>query len=189
MYKYFKLFFLITILVYIQGCLNVETKEYSFEIKKDGSGKGKIRFVNIMTDSKDSANLIETDYRELIDNYLKGNKLDNEYPKVKNIKKKLFEEDKQLVGELTFEFDNISKARFYKYGDNGPWCYYLGSGALGSLGANETFFSSNGEYGGEHMPIIFWEGNQKKFEFKTTLKSPDNSTKSLIDFWKKLGEN
>jgi hypothetical protein len=189
MFKFVKYILFLVFVAYLQGCLNVETKEYLFELKKDGSGKAKIRFINIMTDSKDSANLIEADYRELIDNYLKGNKLDEEFPKVKNIRKRLLEEDNQLVGELTFEFDDLKKAKFYKYGDNGPWCYYLGSDIFGSLGSKESFFSSNGEFGGENMPLIFWDGNQKKFEFKTTIKSSDQSTRSLIDLWKKLGEN
>ncbi len=169
---------------YIQGCLGVETKEYTFKMKKDGSGEVTIKYINIMTDSKDSAGIPEADYQELIDTYMKGHKLEEDYPEAKNIEKRLFEEDNQLCGEVKFEFDDITKFKFYKYKDKGPWCYYLSADMFGS----EQYFSSNGTYGGEKMPVIFWEGDQKTFEFKTVVSAPAKNTMSLLVLWKSKGE-
>jgi hypothetical protein len=179
------IFFIAVFTVYMQGCLVVETKEYTFKMKKNGSGEVTIKYINIMTDSKDSAGVPETDYQDLIDSYLKGHKLKEEFPEAKNIKKRLFEEDNQLCGEVKFEFDDITKFKFYKYKERGPWCYYLSAGMFGG----EQYFSSNGTYGGENMPVIFWDGGQKTFEFKTTVTSPGKNTMSLIDMWKSKGEN
>jgi len=169
------------------GCLTVETKEYSFKLKKGKSGEGRIKYINIMSDQKDSASAVEQDYRELIDSYLNGDKIKDEFPNIRIKKKRLYEEDNQLVGEVTFEFDDITKVRFYKYKDSGPWCYYLGSGfSMGRL--SESYFSSDGTWGGENMPVIFWDGTQKEFEFKTTVTAPEKNTLSLLDMWKERGE-
>jgi len=178
------IFLIAVFAVYIQGCLVVETKEYTFSMKKNGSGEVTIKYINIMTDSKDSAGVPETDYQDLIDSYLKGHKLQEEFPEAKNIEKRLFEEDNQLCGEVKFEFDDITKFKFYKYKDKGPWCYYLSAGMFGG----EQYFSSNGTYGGENMPVIFWDGGEKTFEFKTTVTQPAKNTMSLLDLWKSKGE-
>jgi hypothetical protein len=170
--------------VYVQGCLTVETKEYTFKVKKNGSGEVTIKYINIMTDSKDSAGVPESDYTELIDSYLKGRKIQEEYPDAKNMEKRLFEEDNQLCGEVKFEFDDITNLKFYRYKDKGPWCYYISGGFLGG----EQYFSSNGTYGGQNMPVIFWDGDQKTFEFKTTVTTPAKNTMSLLELWKTKGE-
>lgn len=180
--------FLLSFLLPLSGCLTVETKEYSFKLKKGKSGEGSVRYINIMTDSKDSAGVPEADYRDLIDQYLKGDKLKEEYPNVKIIKKHLFEEDNQLCGEITFEFEDITKVKFYKYKDEGPWCYYLGTGGMGFMGGSESYFSSNGTWGGETMPVIFWDGSQKEFKFKTSVTAPGKGTMSLLDIWNQKGE-
>lgn len=140
-----------------------------------------------MTDNKDSAAAVEQDYSELIDSYMNGDKIKDEFPNIRVKKKRLYEEDNQLVGELTFEFDDITKVKFYKYKDEGPWCYYLAS-PLGFQGMSESYFSSNGTWGGENMPVIFWDGKQKEFEFKTTITAPEKNTLSLLDMWKQKGE-
>lgn len=177
---------LITLLIAVQfiGCLVVETKEYTFKIKKDNSGSGSIKFINIMSDIKDTTGSIQEDYNLLIDSYLKGEKLLEDLPNVKNVKKRLFEEDNQLCGEITFDFDDITKMKFYKYKDIGPWCYCLAP-SFSFTGSSEAFFSSNGTYGGEYMPVIFWDGDVRKFEFKTTLTAQTETTKSLLHLWKK----
>lgn len=137
-----------------------------------------------MSDNKDSTGVIEADYDDLIGSYLKGNKLEEEFAGIKNVKKRLFEEDNQLCGDMTFEFSDIKNLGFYKYKEDGPWCYYIKA----SYTSNEEFFSSNGTWGSEKMPVIFWDGSQREFEFKTTVTTPGNKTLSLLDFWKKKGE-
>ncbi|MCI0448614.1 MAG: hypothetical protein L0Y79_02370 [Chlorobi bacterium] len=167
----------------LMGCLTVETKEYSFKLKKGNSGEGRIKYINIMR-SEDSATTIENDYDELINSYLKGNKPEDEILGVKNVKKRLFEEDNHLCGEITFEFDDITTLKFYKYKDD-VWCYHIPASGFGIFGGSESFFSSNGTYGGENMPVVFWSGKGKEFEFKTTVYQPDPKNVSLLEIWKK----
>ncbi len=167
-----------------QGCLTVETKEFDFKVKKDNSGSGVIKYINILSDKKDSVSTTDSDYRDLIDSYLNGDRITDEMPGIKNARKKLYEEDNQLCGEITFDFDDITKLRFYKYKEEGPWCYYLGFTPMGLMGGSETYFSSNGSYGGESMPVIFWDGDKKELKFKTTMTQPSGTTVSLLDQWK-----
>ena len=141
MKKIIPVLLLVVFAFYFQGCLTVETKEYTFKVKKDGSGEAVIKYINIMTDSKDSAGIPEKDYQDLINSYIKGDKLQEDYPHAKNMKKRLFEEDNQLCGEVKFDFDDITQFKFYKYKDKGPWCYYVTS-SLGMFGG-EQYFSSN----------------------------------------------
>jgi len=186
MKKIFTLFILSYFVITIQGCLTVETKDYYFKIKKDNSGEGWIRYSNIMTD-KDTAGSVETDYQTLIESYLNGDALKNDMPNIKITDKRLYEEDDQLCGELKFTFDDITKLKFYKYKDTCPWCYHFSSFEM--IGGTESYFSSNGTYGGENMPVIFWDGTQKEFKFKTTVSQPGKSTKSLLEIWKQKGGN
>ncbi len=174
--------------LYFTGCLTIESKEYSFKLNKDKSGSGAIKYINIMSENKDSVSTIESDYQELIDSYLNGEKLKEDLTGVKNLKKHLFEEDNQLCGEVTFDFDDISKLKFYKYKDSGPWCYYLSIFSRGLMGGTESYFSSNGTYGGENMPIIFWDGKEKEFTFKTTFTAPGKSATSLLNIWREKGD-
>lgn len=175
--------------VYFAGCLTMESKEYSFKIDKEKSGHGSIKFVNIMSDNKDSVSTIDSDYNDLIDSYYKGEKISEDLPSVKNMKKRLFEEDNQLCGEVTFDFDDITKVKFYKYKESGPWCYYLSFFSMGLMGGTESYFSSNGTFGGESMPVIFWDGKQKEFNFKTTFTAPGKSAISLLGMWKEKKDN
>jgi hypothetical protein len=185
MKKIFTLLLLCYLILSIQGCLTVETKEYSFKLTKDNSGEGTIRFINIMTD-KDTLDAVQTDYQTLIDSYINGDALNQDLPNAQIISKKLYEEDDQLCGEVKFKFDDIKKLKFYKYKDTGPWCYHFSTFDL--MGGSESYFSSNGTYGGQDMPVIFWDGTQKEFKFKTTVTAPGKKTKSLLEIWQEKGE-
>lgn len=170
----------------LAGCLTVETKEYSYDLKSGNSGSGKIKYINIMR-TDDSASTIEADYQDLITSYLKGNKPEDEMLGVKNVKKRLFEEDNHLCGELTFDFDDITSLKFFNY--NGKvWAYNLSSNSMGLFGGNESYFSSNGTFGGENMPVIFWDSKDKEFEFKTTVSQNDKKNTGLLNIWRQKGE-
>lgn len=172
--------------VNIIGCLNVETKEYSYKLKNDKSGSGKIKYINIMR-SDDSSTTIEADYQDLITSYVKGNKPEDEMTGVKNVKKRLFEEDNYLCGELTFDFDDITTLKFFNY--NGKvWAYSLSANSSGLFGGSETYFSSNGTFGGDDMPVIFWDSKEKVFEFKTVFSQENKKNTGLLDMWKQKGE-
>ncbi len=170
----------------LTGCLTVETKEYSYKLKDGKSGSGKIKYINIMR-SDDSSTTIEADFQDLITSYLKGNKPEDEMTGVKNVKKRLFEEDNYLCGEMTFDFDDITTLKFYNY--NGKvWAYNLSANSMGLFGGNESYFSSNGTFGGDNMPVIFWDQKNKEFEFKTTISQNEKKNTGLLNLWKQKGE-
>lgn len=172
---------LFTVIISFAGCLTMESKEYSFKLDKGNSGSGKIKYINIMH-TMDSAITPEAEYEDLVNNYLNGNKPEDEMLGVKNVKKRLFEEDNQLCGEITFDFDDITTLKFFNY-EGKVWAYSLGSASL--FGGGESFFSSNGKHGGENMNVIFWDGNEKEIKFKTTISQNDKKNESLLDIWKK----
>src|SRR5258707_10200844 len=76
---------ILLLLFQLSGCLSVESKEYSFTLKKDKSGKGVIKFINLMSDKKDSLSTIESDYQDLLNNYIKGSKIEDDMQGLKNI--------------------------------------------------------------------------------------------------------
>lgn len=183
-----KLLLLLIILiasVNLIGCLAVDTKEYYFKLNKDNSGEGKIKYINIMR-TVDSAGSVDADYDELINSYLRGQMPENEMMGLKNVKKRLFEEDNHLCGEITFEFDDITTLKFFNY-KNSVWAYYLGASSMGLLGGSEVFFSSNGTYGEANMPVIFWSNAEKEFRFKTTAAPTETEKESMLSTWKERG--
>ena len=172
-------------MVSLSGCLTFETKEYSYKLKDGTSGTGKIKYINIMR-VDDSTTVIEDDYKDLVNSYLNGSKPEDEMTGVKNVKKRLFEEDNKLCGEITFDFDDLAALKFFKYKDI-VWTYNIAPGSFGFFGGVESFFSSNGTYGGEHMPVIFWDAKTKELLFKTTVSQNDKKTISLLEIWKEKG--
>lgn len=175
--------FLFIFSVSLIGCLTVETKEYSYKLKDGNKGSGKIKYINIMR-TVDSATTMETEYRELIDSYLNGNKPEDEMLGVKNVKKRLFEEDNHLCGEITFDFDDITSLKFYNYKGK-IWTFALTGNSI--FGGNESYFSSNGTFGGENMPVIFWDNGENELNFKTTVSQNDKKNESFLEIWKKNG--
>lgn len=125
--------FLFVLAASFAGCLTMESKEYSFKLTDGKKGSGKIKYINIMH-TMDSASTPEAEYEDLVTNYLNGKKPEDEMLGVRNVKKRLFEEDNQLCGEITFDFDDISTVKFYRYKDL-IWAYSLGGGSL--FGGNE----------------------------------------------------
>lgn len=185
MKKILLLFVIVICSANLIGCLAVETKEYYFKLNKDKSGEGTIKYINIMR-TVDSAGSVDADYDELINSYLRGTMPENEMMGVKNVKKRLFEEDNHLCGEITFEFDDITTLKFFNY-KNSVWAYYLGSSSMGLLGGSETYFSSNGTYGEANMPVIFWTNAEKEFRFKTVSPPSETVKESLLGTWKDKG--
>lgn len=185
MKRYFSALILFILAVSFAGCLTMESKEYSFKLKDGNKGSGSIKYINIMH-TMDSASTPETEYEDLVTNYLNGSKPEDEMLGVKNVKKRLFEEDNQLCGEITFDFDDITSLKFFNY-KNKVWSYSLGGGNS-IFGGSETFFSSNGTHGGENMNVIFWDGDEKEFTFKTTVSQNDKKNESLLDIWKKKND-
>ena len=52
---------------------------------------------------------------------------------------------------------------------------------LGTLLETESYDNSNGYYGGEIMPVVFWESTLSKVNLITAITTPDETTVSLLD--------
>ena len=164
----------------LSSCLTCEKKEYVFEFTGPESGKLTIRFINIFSNNIDSVGELKTDYDELINMWLDGEKIERDYPSATKFKKRLYEANGQLCGEVSMEFSSLKAVRLYRYDSKSP--YMLNTTTMPDDG--ETFLSSNGEYGGDYMPVIFWRPDNTTLRLATSVAKPDSSTVSMLDMWK-----
>jgi hypothetical protein len=181
----FFLFLLITIFsVFIfSGCLTVESKEYTIKLKTDYSGEATIKFVNILSEADDTLDISADDFRQLMEFYVQGAQLEKENPGYHNVKKRLFEQDGMLCGEVTFTFDSLSALRIYKYDKDSPYMYFVGNPL-----SSEQFVESNGTFGYDWMPVAFWQKDAKELYLKTKVVSEVVHHRSLLKNFKEWQE-
>jgi len=159
------------------GCLTFESKEYSWKINADGSGNGKIVWRNFYSNGNEEEDASGEDFVSLINDYLEGQSLDDEKDAFKNVKKRLFVEGGVICGEMTFEFGNYTDAGFYRYKNDGPYMFMLAM-------SDESYFKSNGDWGGDDFQVIFWPGNTKEITLVTSLGDPDeDGAVNLMDYY------
>lgn len=173
------LFFLALLL---SSCLTIEEKEYTFEIKEDGSGSLRIKYINILSMKDDTATVTKSDFQELVTNYIEGDQLGQDYPDAVIRSKRIFEEGGVLCGEVIIDFKTLRSVGIYQYDPNCPYMFNINS-----FLDSESFVSSNGEYGGDIMPVVFWPNNLSRLKLSTSITNPDETTISLLDeyrLWK-----
>jgi len=160
------------------GCLTAEKKEVHLNLNDDGkSGSGRIIFTGISSSPGDSADVTKEDFNTLIAEYYQGRKIEMDNKGMKNVHKKLYRQDGKLVGEIDFDFDDISAIGIYRYKNTGPYMFYTVAEGFFTSGQYE---SSNGTYLGEKMPVIFWDSTQQELFYKMSLSSPQEPKKSLL---------
>lgn len=175
--KNMKLFFpLLLIAVLFSSCLTVEKKEYSFQLKDSNSGTLTIKFVNIMSMKDDALDVSQSDFEELIANYIEGNEIEMDYEKALVRSKRLFEEAGVLCGEVIIDFDELASVGLFQYDSKSPLMFNVGS-----FLDSETYLKSNGEYGGEVMPVVFWPKSLKTLTLTTYITDPDETTVGLMN--------
>lgn len=176
------LFLLLTCLILagLSSCLTCEKKEYIFQFTGERSGRLTIRYINIFCNSLDSSGEVQADYDELINMWLKGEKIERDFPKATSFTKRLFEQDGQLCGEVTMEFDDLRAVRLYQRQEQGPIMFSMSA----VTDDGENFLQTNGDFGGEHMPVIFWPPDSRTLRFVTSIARPDSTTVSLLNTWK-----
>ena len=186
--RYFseKVFIAVLTSFLLGGCLTSEYKEYKYRINEDGSGEGKIRFVNIVAQDDEGKDVSFKDFDELIDDYLSGEKFEEENPALIILGKRLYEEENKLVGEVEFMFNSIDSLGFYRNSscECGPILYYISE-------LYETLFETNGKYLGRDrdFPIIIWKPETNEFYFKTYVQEDLYGTRSLLPDYKIWKEN
>ncbi len=164
----------------LSGCLTCDEKEYTFTFITPSIGKLTIKYKNIYSVAKDNTFDLDKDYEELINFWLKGQKLEKDFPKAKNIKKRLFEENGTLCGEVTMDFYNIKDVRLFRYADKGPYMFSLQA----FNDDNEELVKSNGTMGGDQMPVLFWEPGIKKIKITTKIGASENAAKyPMLNKW------
>lgn len=167
----------------LSSCLTVERKEYRFELADANSGKLTIKYINLLSIMDEENDVSEEDFEQLLTDYIEGDQLEKEYPNAKSINKRLFEENGTLCGEVIIEFENLVDAGLYRHDKKSPLMFYINSG-LGT----ETFLLSDGKYGGETMPVVFWDKKKKDLMVVTSVTQPDETTVSLIGEYNKWRE-
>jgi hypothetical protein len=160
----------------LNGCLTCEKKEYTFELTGKNSGKLTIKYINIMSVMDDSTDVSSDDFDELVNSYLYGDQIESDYPDATNIQKNIYEENGMLCAVVTMEFATLDGVKLFQYDKKSPFMMSLGN-ALDT----ETFFESNGTFGGENMPVVFWPSTLKTLSLMTQVTSPDETTLSLVD--------
>ncbi len=167
------------LLILLPGCLTVESKEYRIRLRTDHSGEATITFLNIMSESDDTLDTSQEDFEHLIDFYLQGTDLEKQNPGFRNVKKRLYEENGVLNGELTLTFDSLAALRLFKFDKDSPYMYFVGSPL-----STEQFVESNGTFGREWMPVVFWESDARDLYVKTRIVSEVTFHRSLLPQFK-----
>lgn len=171
-----KLTILIFLAICVSSCLTIEKKEYTFEVNADGSGSLRIKFINILSMKDDTANVTKSDFQELVTNYIEGNQMQQDYPDATVRSKRLFEENGVLCGEVILDFKTFRSVGIYQYDLNCPYMFNVNS-----FLDSEAFVSSNGDYGGDIMPVVFWPKTLTRLKLTTSVTNPDETTLSLVD--------
>jgi len=171
--------FLIILSVSLSSCLTVEKKVYTFELKDSNSGTLTVKYINILSMKDDTTDISDTDFEELISGYIEGGQIEEDYADAVVRSKRLFEEDGVLCGEVIIDFKNLRSVGLFQYDNKSPFMFNIGS-----FLESETFLNSNGEYGGDIMPVVFWPKSFKTFNLTTYVTSPDETTISLLENYK-----
>ena len=170
----------VAITLMLSSCLTVERKEYVFQFTDKTSGKLIITFYNIMSVAENGLDVSEKDFTELTSEYLEGNKLAQEYPDARVRNARLYEKDGKLCGKVIVYFEKPEDVKLYQHQGKGDYMLYINMA--------EYYQSSNGIYGGQNMPVVFWDRNLKELRLTTTFTPPDGKVVSLAEkfrAWKK----
>lgn len=160
------------------SCLTVEKKEYHFELTGEESGILTIKYINIMSVGEKGENL-ENDFKELIDQYIEGDLIERDYPFASLLSKRLFEENGVLCGEVRLCFSELSAVKLFQYKKDQAKMLNLNPQS-----GIEKYVDSNGNYGGDIMPVVFWDDEISDLYLNTMITSPDNTSESLLQMFK-----
>ena len=178
----FRLFFIVlTSGLFLTSCLTVEKKEYKYELTGKNSGTLTIIYYNIAS-TNDSAGVARTDFIELIETYVKAAKPEDDFPGANVIKKELFEDNGKLCGRLVLGFSDLKTAKLYQTDPKSDYMLHMSN-------FSESFQSSNGIFGGEIMPVIFWSKKLKELTVTSTVEKNIENTLSLLEMYKAWKNN
>lgn len=167
-------------LLTIPGCLTVAEKEYHFKLLTDHSGTATIRFIDIGSESEDTTDTSQEDFDHLVVYYLRGTQFEEQNPGFHNIRKRLYEDDGKLVGEIQFTFDSLEAVNLFRFDAASPYMYYVGTDFF-----SEELAETNGIYKRDIMPVIFWPVGTTEFSLRTRVSSETTGRKSLVEHFRR----
>ena len=170
------LFITLTAALFLSSCLTVEKKDYKYVLTGKSSGILTITYYNICS-SNDSNGVASTDFAELINSYINGTKPEDEFPGATLIKKELYEENGKLCAKVILSFPDLKTGHIFQLDSKSPYMLYMSS-------FSENYESSNGSWGGEIMPVVFWDKKLKELNLKTTVEKNIDASLSLLDMYK-----
>jgi hypothetical protein len=162
--------------MFLTGCLTVEKKEYKYDLTGKNSGTLTITYFNISS-TNDSDGVARADFTELMESYLNGSKPEDEFPGATVIKKELYEENGKLCARVVLGFNDLKTVHLYQADSKGQYMLHMSS-------FSETYESSNGTWGGEIMPVVFWDKKQKVLNVTTSVEKNIENSLSLLDMYK-----
>ena len=172
------LFFSALFAIILTSCLTVEKKEYTFRFTGKNSGTLSIKYYNIISVKNDTIDESEKDFQDLVSNFLNGDEIEKSYPNAMNIRKRIFEENGALCGEVTMDFETLASVKLYRHDDKGPYMLMI------SGPDQEKYANSNGQYGGDNMPVVFWPESARELKLTCDVTPPDQTTTSLLGQYK-----
>ncbi len=153
------------------GCLEVEKVTYSFDLAEM---TGEIVYTGIRSDSADN---VEEDYAQLMNEFVNGTKLEAENPGWNVQSKELYEADGKLNGKVSIKFREPSNLGIYKHDKKAPYIY---------CNKDQTVMSTNGTNIQDVLAgCVAWDRKATKLE--VTLANTggfQQSPVSLLETWK-----
>ena len=165
------------------GCLIAAKKVLLLEVRPDGSGSGRVYYTDISSLQEDEHDRTLEDYSRLVDGWLNGSEFEETYRGTLNTKKRLFELGGALHGEALFEFEHYNDVGLYRHDEKGPWMYY----AMRHTSNVEGFDTSNGSFGGDLMPVIFWPEETDTFRIVNSFDPGEAKVTSLLSLYRRIG--
>ncbi|MFP4527013.1 MAG: hypothetical protein ACLFQX_00570 [Candidatus Kapaibacterium sp.] len=166
--------------IMLSGCLSVEKKEYTLELKDGGKGTATVRYINIVSVEEDDKDVSDKDFQTLIEDWMVGEEIDNQFEKARVVDKKLFIENDILIAEVKVEFDSLMAMGLYQYDKNSPYMKLFCPDFTG--GGN--YESSNGRFPGEDFPAVIWPSETKTFKWTLVQMEDMTGASSLADEYK-----
>ena len=170
----FKGFFLIL----FTGCLTVEKKEYIIELTDGTSGTLTVKYYNIMSQPDDGKDVSLEDFGILVDDYLNGDKVNENFPNTTIISKELFEANGMLCGKVVLKFNAMKDVKLYRHHEKGTYMWNI------FKSFSETLETTDGEYDKDKFSAVFWSENTKIFKISTIANENVEKNVSLLKKYK-----
>ncbi|MBD3165494.1 hypothetical protein GF324_02760 [bacterium] len=161
------------------GCIVLSAHQWDVRLNEDGTGSGTLVFHNLGCDEEDDSTY-NADFKLLYEDYLLGDSLDADYPKLNITKRELFREtwdgEEVLSGKMSFTFSDVEDLGVYHYKPKNLYLYR----------PSESLQSSNGFFTGDETTpqVILWEDSERSFQLTTTTTS--TIARSFLPKWKEI---